>query len=290
MKIAITGASGFIGSELLLLYKEHYSEHEIVSFSRSEDGMRDGIEWRQTDYSVCSLKTVLADVDSIIHLAAVRGTTGVKTDYNVNEEMTENILLAMAETSCKNIILASTIAVYSDVDSIPWKESDALSPKTLYGISKAACEHLVIYYSKKFGYSYSIVRIAQVLGMGETRRGMMNVFIDSAAAGGEITVIGESKARRQYIYVHDLCEILMDSAVSTESHRLVINAGMPCAYTNLEIARICNKVYENKTPVKYDDSKPETIEPSYMDISVLIDVLGYKPLDMEEALLEMKKH
>lgn len=288
MRIAVTGASGFIGTELLEeLNKE---SPEIIGLTRGTvptDSAK-GVFWRTTDYSYSDLAKALSGVDVVIHLAGVRGTTTDPNDYIINETMTGEILKAMTDCNVKRIVFASTISVYDNVDTIPWKEDSPLEPRTMYGDSKISCEKLIRDYSVRYGFNYSIVRIAQVLGFGEKRRGMMNVFLDTAADGGEITVIGKSEAKRQYIYVKDLVKIITRLALQDEDASQIINAGMPNAYTNLEIAQIVNKVYGSTTPINYDDSKPETIKSSCMSIDRLKEVLGYEPMDMTDAVTNLK--
>ena len=159
----------------------------------------------------------------------------------------------------------------------------------MYGDSKIACEQLIKSHTCNYGGSYSILRIAQVLGAGEKRRGMMNVFLDTAAEGGQLTVIGKSEAKRQYVYVKDLVKIIAALAEQDGDESQTVNVGMPNAYTNLEIAQIVNRVYDNATPINYDDSQAETIRSSCMDISRLKDELGYTPMDMEEAIKALKQ-
>ncbi|MGN0355888.1 MAG: NAD-dependent epimerase/dehydratase family protein [Muricoprocola sp.] len=288
MKIAVTGASGFIGTEVIreLQKKEKI---EILALTRAEDRTEGRVRWSHTDYSIKSLSEVLHGVDAVIHLAAVRGTTGTLSDYHENETITENILIAMGETGVRNIILASSIAVYSDTEKIPWREEEPLLPKTLYGITKASCEYLCHYYSKKYGFHYAAVRIAQVLGLGEKRRGMMNVFLETAYEHGEIRVMGRSSSRRQYIYVKDLAAVMSRLACMDSPQSVILNVGMKTAYSNLEIARLVNRIFENETPIRYDDSFPETIEPSHMDICSLEEYLGYEPMEMEQVLADVQK-
>jgi len=282
VNIAVTGASGFIGSELLseLASREGIT---IAALSRTARKNTDVTEWYATDYSRESLIGILADCDVVIHLAGVRGTTDNPGDYADNERITANLLDAMTEVGYRRIVFASTISVYNDVETIPWTEDSPLEPRTMYGASKIACEEMIRKYAER-GIDYSILRIAQVLGAGEKRRGMMNVFLDTAAAGGEIKVMGRSEAKRQYIYVKDLVKVMASLAGLPEGESVTVNVGMPDAYTNLEIAEIINKVYGNRTPVNYDDSVPETIKSSCMDISFLRDVIGYTPMTMEEAV------
>ena len=276
MKIAVTGASGFIGTEVLKKLAD-FPDVEIIPLGRE-----------QTDYSVASLLKLFDGVDSVIHLAAVRGTGGSISDYHINEVLTENILIAMGEAHVKHIVFASSIAVYSDTAAIPWKENSVIKPKTLYGITKASCEYLCQYYSNKYKFTYSIVRIAQLLGLGERKKAMMNVFIDLAHSHEQLRVMGKSIASRQYIYVEDLAAILSKLAAEPDEDSAIINVGMENAYSNLEIARLINQVFENETPIDYDDSFPEVIESSQMDISFLKDKLSYYPDDMKESLTKIR--
>lgn len=288
MRIAITGASGFIGTELLEELNKY--QLEIVGLTRGSVPVNStkNVFWRVTDYSYADLAKALSGVDVIVHLAGVRGTTAYPNDYIVNETMTGEILKAMTDCGVKRIVFASTISVYNNVDTMPWTEESPLEPRTMYGDSKISCEKLIRDYSKRYGFDYSILRIAQVLGLGEKRRGMMNVFLDTAAAGGEITVIGKSEAKRQYIYVKDLVDIIARLATCDDGSQ-ILNVGMPNAYTNLEIAQIVNDVYGNKTPINYDDSKPETIQSSFMSIDRLRNEFSWVPLDMREAIAAIKQ-
>ena len=114
---------------------------------------------------------------------------------------------------------------------------------------------------------------------------MTNVFMEQAAAGKQLRVMGRSLARRQYIYSRDLAAILARLAV--EDHgTVIVNAGMKEACSNIDIARLTNQAFGSRIPVDYDDSFPETIEPSCMNTDRLDQLLGYRLLDMEEALTD----
>ena len=293
MRIAVTGASGFIGTELLSGLKKRKGI-KVTAITRGGSARADSpfCTWKETDWSVKSLTEALEGADAVIHLAGVRGTGSDPAEYAVNTEMTRNLLEAMTAAGTKRIVFASTISVYDDENGIPWKEDSVLKGRTMYGESKISCERLIREYAAKGGFTYGIVRIAQVLGEGEKRRGMMNVFIDTAASGGTLRVMGRSEAKRQYIYVKDLAEILAMLAEGSggpdAGKNIIVNAGMPDAYTNLEIAKMVNAVFGNTTPIEYDDSFPETIRSSHMDISRL-EKLGYTPLDMEAAVKALKE-
>ena len=276
MKIAVTGASGFVGTSVAEILIERGIE--VIPVSRSN-----------TDYSVESLVQILQGADKVIHLAAVRGGDGSMSDYHDNERITENLLNAMAEGNADRIIYASSRMVYSGEDAIPWKETDIPAPNSLYGVSKLEGENLCSYYSRKHGFGSTCVRIAQVMGTGEKVRNMMSVFLEKASRGEQLKVIGKSQAKRQYIYVKDLAEVIRRIAIAESgAGQDVINAGMEQAYTNLEIAQAFSEVYGLPAP-EYDDSKPETITPSIMDVSKMVERTGFRPRDMRAALEAIKR-
>lgn len=300
MKIAITGATGFVGRYVTEQLNQHGVEVIALSRGRTSDACIDvpGIRFEGTDYSVDSLIRILQGVGTVIHLAAVRGGDGAMVDYHDNERITENLLRAMAEAGTEQIIYASSRMVYSGEENIPWKETDIPAPNSLYGISKMEGENLCSYYSRKFGFRSTAIRIAQVMGPGEKVRNMMSVFLEKAANGEQLKVIGASKAKRQYIYVKDLAEVIsriaLDSSAqgcagtSGRAAQDVINAGMEQAYTNLEIAQAFSDVFGLPAP-EYDDSKPETITPSIMDVGRMVERTGFHPRDMRDALEDIRQ-
>ena len=288
MKIAVTGASGFIGTELLAVLQKQ-KNIGIIALARDASKHSDSerCEWRNTDYSVDSLVTALDGADVVVHLAGVRGTENDPDKFAVNVLMTENILKAMTAVGARRMVFASTMSVYNDDSLMPWDEEAPLKGRSCYGDSKADCEQLIESYAASHSITYGIVRIAQVLGLGEKRRGMMNVFIDTAKEKGTLKVMGRSVVKKQFIYVKDLAGIL--SLLAAGEENIIVNAGMNDAYTNLEIAHIVNRVFENDTPVDYDDSYPEKGRPFLMSTERLKSRLGYIPLDMEEALKDISK-
>ena len=163
----------------------------------------------------------------------------------------------------------------------------ASSAMTAYGANKLRCEKLGTEFADDHGFDFCAVRIAQLVGKGEGTRTMINVFSELAAAHKELTVIGKSEAKRQYLYTKDLASILHRLALHDGPLPAVINAGMPEGCTNLEIAEFMNKAYLNPTPINYRDDEPETISPSIMDVSLLGKITGLAPMSMEQALKDM---
>lgn len=286
MKVAITGGAGFLGREVVSLLQNNDS-FEPVTLSRKLLNTKDKYEFRITDYSSESLDMVLRDVDAVVHLAAIRGAEGKISDFHQNEILTENIYRSCVKLGIENIVFASSIAVYSDASKISWCESHIPTPKTLYGISKIACEYIGQIYHKKYGLNIKSLRIAQILGEGE-KKGMMNTFIDNAFDKTKLKVIGKSIAKREYVYVKDVARAIECSLMKSKINGS-FNIGSGQAFTNLEVAQIVNDCFGNQENLVYENSLDEGIESSLMDSSKAKRVLGYEPkFSFKEALNDIK--
>ncbi len=287
MRVAITGGSGFLGREVVSLIEKEKVHTPVVLGRNPSDGSKE-YEYKQTDYSVDNLNAVLGDMDAVVHLAAIRGANGSIEDFHHNEIITENLFKSCVNTGIKNIVISSSIAVYSDVSRIPWDEEQLPSPKTIYGISKLVCEYLSHLYMKKHGLKVKSLRLAQILGDGERKGHMMNTFIDSAFEKRQLKVIGKSLAAREYVYVKDAARAILQ-AVAQPDVNGVFNIGSGQALTNLEIARLVNKCFHNEGNLDYNPSVSEEIESSLMDSSKAGNILGYNArFSICEALNDIK--
>lgn len=284
MKVAITGATGVIGIELMsLLQKSHI---DFLALTRKNYIRKYYIT---TDYSIQSLKYILDGIDIVVHLAATReedislGYKGV--DSNV--EITENILKAMSETGVRKLIYLSSISVYSDLKLLPWKETQAVTPKTFYGLSKLTCEYLCRLYESR-GIQSIIFRCAHVLVL-ENRRYMISRFLNSAAQRETLCVIGKSLVKREFIYVKDVARAIL-WAIYQEEHLGIFNLGTGIGSTNLEIAETINLIFGNEGNLEYRCDIPEGIDDSFMCVD-LLRKCGFETMyDLESSIKDIYKN
>lgn len=289
MRVIVTGASGFVGKSLIKRLSED-NRFSVVALSRKENhnnALLECCNWSVTDYSVNSLSSLLKNADIIIHLAGLKGTESRLSDYDIDMRMTENILSAMDVCDVPKIIYASSRLVYGNPDTVPWTEETTPEPALAYAVNKLRCESLCANWAQTHNAVALSIRVAQVLGIGERTRNMINVFQETALNGDQLKVIGKSIAKRQYIYTEDLSEILYRLIISEQLESGIMNIGMVESYTNLEIAQAVNKAFRNDTPISYDDSTPETITQSIMDVKKMLQVTGYTPMNMDQALIEI---
>src|SRR5882757_8114793 len=177
MRCFITGAAGFIGSNLVdrLLA----AGHSVVGF----DNFSTGREWFLHDalqspafrlvrgdlLDSATLVSEMSGIDVVFHLAAnadVRfGTNHPTRDLEQNTICTSNVLEAMRKTSARRIVFSSTGSVYGESSVFPTPENAPFPVQTsLYAASKLACEGLISAYCEGFGFTGYIFRFVSILG------------------------------------------------------------------------------------------------------------------------------
>lgn len=204
MKIAITGANGFVGQALL----KHFVEqgHEAIALIRKSAQIPSGA------YAVCvldyedpsALKAALQDVDILVHNA------GKTKSLNHSEMITANVGLTRKIISAVNSLDQSIQLIYisSQAASRPSslnefvKESDASQPVTSYGKSKAMAERLI---RKQCQKPFTIVRPCSIYGPSD--RDFLQLF--RLCRYGMSLQIGKGKRQLNMIHASQLAEFIL---------------------------------------------------------------------------------
>src|ERR1700724_3590176 len=164
MKAFVTGAAGFIGSNLVdrLLA----AGHEVTGFDNFSTGLRRFLEGaRQSPrfrlvegdlLDLDALTRAMAGCDFVFHLAAnadVRfGPDHPRKDLEQNTIATSNVLEAMRSAGVRRIAFSSTGSVYGEPEIFPTPETAPFPVQTsLYGASKLAAGGLIGAYCEGFG-------------------------------------------------------------------------------------------------------------------------------------------
>ena len=179
MTILVIGATGFIGTELTKIGRA--AGHRMIGCGRSAwEGKNKALFPEKEDYwctaEGCLPAALLQQADCLVLLAAKRPYPGFCfEDYAENVAVAQRYMQLAMENGLKNIVFASSKAVYSG-DERPWKEEMFSTPFSLYGASKAAAEHLGLYYSAAGRLCFKSLRFAHVIGAGERR--LSHQYID----------------------------------------------------------------------------------------------------------------
>ncbi len=238
-KIFVTGACGFIGSNLVdRLLKEGY---KVVGWDNYSTGR---IEFLNNalnnpnftliegdNLNVSALSEAMIGCDVVFHLAAnadVRfGLNHPSKDLNQNTIATFNVLQAMKEQGIKKIIFSSTGSVYGESITIPTPENASFPIQTsLYGASKVACEALIQAYSEGYGFESYIFRFVSILGERYTHGHIFDFYKQLMEHPEYLNVLGNGTQRKSYLYVKDCVDAMLHVlTLNTETKVNIYNLG-----------------------------------------------------------------
>ena len=221
-KIFVTGACGFIGSNLIdRLLKDGYKVVGWDNFSTGRieflNGALNNLNFTLIEgdnLNVSALSEAMIGCDVVFHLAAnadVRfGLDHPSKDLNQNTIATFNVLQAMKERGIKKIIFSSTGSVYGESKKIPTLENAEFPIQTsLYGASKVACEAMIQAYSEGYGFDSYIFRFVSILGERYTHGHIFDFYKQLTEHPDYLNVLGDGTQRKSYLYVQDCIDAML---------------------------------------------------------------------------------
>jgi UDP-glucose 4-epimerase len=303
-KILITGVAGMIGSHLLdeLLATRDY---EIIGIDNFSFGHRDNIKqnidhpnfkfYTIDIFDIETLKILARDVDTIVHLAAVKKidekTPGLPT-LTTNVTGTENIFKVAAMWNCK-VVFASTSDVYGMSPDLPFREDGdlLLGPSMIkrwaYAVSKLYGEQLAFAYYKDEGVPTVIIRYfggysnrSKLLWSG----GHIPIFIDAVLNDKEIPIHGDGLQTRSMAFITDIVDGTIKAMEIDKAVGAIINLGTNQQISVIDSAKIIHKVAKTgkELKIKYIPLKDifgdyKDIEKREPDLTNAKLLLGYEP-------------
>ncbi|WP_248746827.1 NAD-dependent epimerase/dehydratase family protein [Pseudomonas sp. MWU12-2037] len=275
--ILITGGAGFIGSNLAeALLEQGYSLRildDLSSGKRSNlalDNPR--VELIEGDVADAALVAqVMRGCQAVVHLAAVASVQASVEDpvrtHQSNFIGTLNVCEAMRQAGVKRVLFASSAAVYGnngEGESII--EDTAKSPLTPYASDKLASEQYLDFYRRQHGLEPVIFRFFNVFGPRQDPSspysGVISIFCERALKGLPITIFGDGEQTRDFIYVGDLVQILLQALKASQVQEGAINVGLNRATTLKQMLLALGEVVGALPPVTYEPARSGDIRHS----------------------------
>jgi len=225
-------------------------------------------------------------VDAVFHFAAnpeVRvSTTNPDIHFNENVVATFNLLEAMRKNDVGQLVFASSSSVYGEPDEIPVDENAPLRPVSVYGASKAACEHLIHAYAKLYGFRAVALRYANAVGP-RLRHGVIWDFINKLRKNPhELEILGDGKQVRSYIHIDDAVEATLLAWKKTTDAYAAYNVATVDWITVDEVADLVieamglTNVKKTYRPVLHGVGWPGDVKKIALKIDMLKQ-LGFEP-------------
>lgn len=226
-RILITGASGYLATIFIDALKG--IDCTIIRLSRTKnlcaisskakivdiDGdIRTKEIWEQT----------LEDVDVIYHFAAQTNVYVAKDDPYADLQANVVPMLNLLET-CRNkklnpiVLFSGTVTEAGIVECLPVAETCSDLPITIYDMHKLIAENYLKYYCHKKWVRGATLRLANVYGpgpSGNAGRSVLNMMVQKALAGEDLTVYGKGDCLRDYIYVEDVIRAFLVAGKSID--------------------------------------------------------------------------
>lgn len=256
--ISVYGASGFIGSRFCSLYS-----NEVVKQNRDERKPR---------------------TKNILYFISTVDNYNVHTNITLDVETNLKVLCEVLDYCRDENITFNFISswfVYGEQD-LPISESANCKPTGFYSITKKAAEDLLISFCRTYGVNYRIMRLANVMGIGDSKtsskKNALTNMINSMKRDEEVFVYDDGTPTRDIIHVNDVCvaiKLIMDKGNFNEIYNIGSGQGTPIGDIIKKAKEYLNSNSEIKSKPAPEFHKIVQAKDSCLDITK-IQSLGFK--------------
>ena len=304
-RILVTGAAGFIGSNLTDKLLELGAEVIGIDnfFNGRIENLEDALKSKNFKFKKGDVRdfnfllNIFKDIDIIFHEAAFTSVPqSIEmpvscNDVNVNGAL--NILNASRIRDVDKIIFASSSSVYGDLPTLPKTESMKMMPISPYGVSKLACELYMQVYHQIYGLKTTSLRYFNVFGPRQKDSpysGVIAIWLGRIIQNENLIVFGNGEQSRDFTYIKDVVDAnILATECDVAGKVLNVAAGSPIKLTTL--AQLMLKITgKQNLEIIYSDPRPGDIMHSYGDISLAKELMGYNPkFNQEQGLRDYFK-
>lgn len=234
MRVLVTGGAGFIGSYLVPRLLDR--GYEVAVFDMAADPpslnpVMDRIQYLRGDLgSPFDLYRAMATFrpEGVFHLGAVLAGPCEENPvrgFQINFGSTQVLLDAALALKVKKFFMVSSISVFGRDAVEPVRDDAPKNPETIYGQTKLASEHLLLWYARKHGLDTCALRFTWVFGPGRTTgiTALYSSLILDAIARGEEVVIPNPEERGDWLYVQDAIKAILMVWDQAELRQRVFN-------------------------------------------------------------------
>lgn len=296
VSVLVTGGNGFIGSHLVDRLAQQAS---VVVFDRRErryDSPPPGVKVVSGNLSNHDLvRNLLTEfgVETVYHLAwssiHESATRHPIADVESNLTPTVGLLEACREAGVRRVIYVSSGGtVYGLPQTDPIAEDHPTHPINAYGVTKLVVEKYLGVYHHLYGLEYVVFRPSAPYGPRQNplgRQGAVAVFLYRALRGEPITIFGDGRTSRDFFFVTDLIEPLVQAGLRSQGVNRVFNLGGGRSYTLHELVAVIGATIGWSPKVRYEPARRIDAPHILLDCRAAADVFGWRPVTtLEEGV------
>lgn len=295
-KVLITGGAGFIGSHVTRAFLAEGADVTILDnlSSGKKTNVPEGARLIVDDIRSDSSQALVRHegFDTICHLAAQIDVRKSVSDpaYDADVNLLGSLRLIEAMRGSKKpdarFIFSSTGgALYGDFVLPPAPENSPKDPQSPYGNSKLSLELYLGYYSRVHDVQAISLRYGNVYGPRQDSKGeagVVAVFCERILTNSQITIFGDGKQTRDYVYAGDVAQANVRAAqfdIPTAGgvDARAYNIGTGIETDVLELVAELKSISGSGVAVKHEPERPGEVKRSGLDISKAEKELGWKP-------------
>ncbi|WP_434571512.1 NAD-dependent epimerase/dehydratase family protein [Pseudomonas sp. Z3-8] len=284
--VLITGGAGFIGSHLTdaLLANGHSVRilDDLSTGKRSNLPLDNpAVELIEGDVADAALVArAMAGCSAVAHLAAVASVQASVDDpvrtHQSNFIGTLNVCEAMRQAGVKRVLFASSAAVYgNNGEGQSIDEDTSKAPLTPYASDKLASEFYLDFYRRQHDLEPVVFRFFNIYGPRQDPSspysGVISIFSERAQKGLPISVFGDGEQTRDFVYVEDLVQVLVQAIEKPEVQAGAVNVGWNQATTLKQMLQALADVVGDLPAISYGPARSGDIRHSRADNRRLLE-------------------
>ena len=239
MRILVTGAAGFIGSNYVRRRLEQHPGDHVVAFDlltyAGDRRNLEGLDVRLVEGDIADLELVeqvLADekIEVVVNFAAESHNSLAVLDpgrfFRTNVLGTQTLLEAARRRGVERFHHISTCEVYGDLSldsDEAFTEESPYRPRTPYNASKAGADLAVRAYSETFGLPVTITNCSNNYGPRQFPEKVIPLFLTNALDDRELPLYASTQNRREWLHVDDHCsaiDLVLDAGREGETYNV----------------------------------------------------------------------
>ncbi len=301
MRALVTGGAGFIGANLCARLSRDPRIASLVVLDDLSSGSRENLADLDVELVVGSVLDADAvgqaarGADAVVHLAAaisVADSANIPlATHEINATGTMNVLEQARRCGVAHVVLASSSAVYGQVDGRPCREDAPPSPASVYGASKLAAEAYALAYQACFGLGVLALRFFNVYGPLQSPASryaaVVPAFVSAALADTALILHGDGTQTRDFVFVDDVCAVIQDAIAHRVCHATAVNVGTGTGASLLELVATLEGLLGRAVRRDVGPARPGDVHDACADISVMKQLFPQlRPRRLTDGLAE----